>query len=237
MANSLVVAASSFKPPQNLLLKYEVEVRCRPSIEVFGEFTHSTINQEEEEVDQEATLWKDIVVGSKILQLKWNIIPRKLVPLERLFNKDDIVSKPMALKIDNQIEDYNIGSEEGPQMIRLSKGIPLQYRLRYLNLFKIYKDVFSWSYEDLKAFDTNIIQHKIPLKSGINPCKQKLRQINLLLLPSIEKEIRNLLQTKIIVPLRYFEWEANLVPFQKKRGEIRLCVDFRNLKKASLKEN
>jgi len=72
-------------------------------------------------------------------------------------------------------------------MLRLSKGIPSQYKQRYLNLFKIYKDVFSWSYEDLKAFDTNIIQHKIPLKGGVKPCKQKLRQINPLLLPSIEK--------------------------------------------------
>lgn len=56
-------------------------------------------------------------------------------------------------------------------MIKLSKRIPLQYRQRYLNLYKIYKDVFSWSYEDLKAFYTNIIQNKIPLKSGIKSCK------------------------------------------------------------------
>eukprot|EP00253_Pinus_taeda_P033457 PITA_33457 len=89
-------------------------------------------------------------------------------------------------------------------MIKLSKGIPLQYRQRYLNLFKIYKDIFSWSYEDLKAFDTNIIHHKIPLKSGIKPCKQKLRKINPLLLPSIEEEVRKMLHAKIIVPLRMY---------------------------------
>jgi len=29
----------------------------------------------------------------------------------------------------------------------------------------------------------------------------------------------------------------NLVPFRKKNGEIRLCVDFKNLNKASLKDN
>eukprot|EP00253_Pinus_taeda_P010726 PITA_10726 len=32
MADSLVVAASNFKPPQNPLLRYEVEVGCRPSL-------------------------------------------------------------------------------------------------------------------------------------------------------------------------------------------------------------
>ena len=78
-------------------------------------------------------------------------------------------------------------------MIKLSKEIPLHYKQRYLDIFKAYKYVFAWSYDDLKMFDTNIIQHKIPLKSGVKPCTQKLRQISPLLLPSIEREIRNLL--------------------------------------------
>jgi len=70
-----------------------------------------------------------------------------------------------------------------------------------VDIFKKYVDIFEWSYEDLKTYDTSIIQHKIPSKSGIKPYKQKLRQINPLLLPSIEKEVKKLLKTKIIVPL------------------------------------
>lgn len=125
MVESLLVVVSSFRPPQNSLLRYEVEVRYRLSIpnnvkhgQVFKddkqvkrfiefnwEFSHSTINQEEEEENQEATLWKDTVFGPKILQLKGNTIPCGLVPLERLFNKENIVSKTMAPEIDNQVED------------------------------------------------------------------------------------------------------------------------------------
>jgi hypothetical protein len=37
--------------------------------------------------------------------------------------------------------------------------------------------------------------------------------------------------------LRYSEWIANLVPVRKKSGEIRLCVDFRNLNRSSRKDN
>jgi len=58
-----------------------------------------------------------------------------------------------------------------------------------------------------------------------------------LLLPSIEKEVKKLLDSKIIVPHRYSDWVANLVLVGKKNGEIRLCVDFRNLNRASLKDN
>lgn len=49
--------------------------------------------------------------------------------------------------------------------------------------------------------------------------------------------MKKLLQAKIIVPLRYSDWVSNLVPVGKKNGEIRLCVDFKNLNRASLKDN
>jgi len=98
-------------------------------------------------------------------------------------------------------------------------------------------DVFAWSYEDLKLYDTNIIQHTIPIKEEENPFKQKLRRINPLLLPLIEKEVKKLFDAKIIVSLRFSKWVANLVSVRKKNGEIRLCVDFRNLNRVSLKDN
>jgi hypothetical protein len=53
----------------------------------------------------------------------------------------------------------------------------------------------------------------------------------------IEKEVKKLLDAKIIIPLRYSEWVANLFRVRKKNGEIRLCVDFRNLNRSSVKDN
>jgi hypothetical protein len=104
-------------------------------------------------------------------------------------------------------------------------------------LLKGFSDIFSWTYEDLKTYDTIIIEHKIPLKEETKPSRKKLRQINPMLLPVMEKEVKNLLDAKIIIPLRYFEWVANLVPVRKYNGEIRLCVDFQNLNRSSKKDN
>jgi len=53
----------------------------------------------------------------------------------------------------------------------------------------------------------------------------------------IEREVNKLLDAKISVPMRYSEWVANLVLVRKKNGEIRLCVDFKNLIRSSLKDN
>ena len=97
--------------------------------------------------------------------------------------------------------------------------------------------MFAWSYEDLKAYDANIIQHKIPIKEDKNPFKQKLRRINPMLLPFIEKEVKIMYDAQIIAPIRYSDWVSNLVPIRKKTREIRLCVDFRNLNKVSFEDN
>jgi hypothetical protein len=47
--------------------------------------------------------------------------------------------------------------------------------------------------------------------------------------------VRKLLDAHIIIPLRYYECVANLVPLRKKSGEIRLRVDFINLNNCSVK--
>ena len=101
---------------------------------------------------------------------------------------------------------------------------------------KQFAEVFAWEYSDLKTYVKKIIQHKIPLKKDTILFKQKLRPINPMLLPLIEKELKNL-ATKIIVPLRYCKWVANLVVVRKKSEEIRLCVDFWNLNKCGKKDN
>jgi hypothetical protein len=97
--------------------------------------------------------------------------------------------------------------------------------------------VFAWGYADLKSYDMSIIQHRILIKEDQKPFRYKLRRINPKLLPMIEKEIKKMYVAKIIVPLRFSKWVSNLVPTQKKSGEIRLCIDFQNLNKVSLKDN
>ena len=98
------------------------------------------------------------------------------------------------------IEDYNIGTEENPKMLKLSKSFFPDQKLKYVELIKEFQDVFAWSYEDLKSCDTSIIQHTIPLKKNKKPFKQKLRRINPVLRPLIEKKIKRMHDAGIIAP-------------------------------------
>ena len=100
---------------------------------------------------------KGTLGGKDIIQLKSNFIPRGLIPLEKLFDHNDVAKDPKVKPADNAIEDRNIGTKENPKIVKLSKNFPTKEKEEYVNLMKKYTYVFSWSYEDLKEYDTSII--------------------------------------------------------------------------------
>ena len=53
----------------------------------------------------------------------------------------------------------------------------------------------------------------------------------------IKAEIEKLLRAGFIKPIEHPTWLANVVPVRKKNGQIRVCVDFRDLNKACPKDD
>jgi hypothetical protein len=110
-----------------------------------------------------------------MLVLKNNQIPKGLIPLERLFDHDDILLKSTFQPQPEEVEDCDIGTKETPKLVKISKYLPPEMKRKYAKLLKQYKDVFAWSYDELRTYDTTVIEHKIPLKQGVKPFRQKLR--------------------------------------------------------------
>jgi hypothetical protein len=258
MADSLATSASNFKVPLPPKFRYDVEVKYRPSIpdnvkhwkvfeddleikrflETVEEFSEMHIDQDsvsKEKLDSGNFLSK--IAERNIMQLPNNHIPRGLVPLERIFDRNDVALKGKISEDDVDTTQCNIDTKNEPKFVRLSRSLRKEQRAEYAEILREFADVFTWTYEHIKTYDTYVIEHNIPLKMEAKPFRQKLRQINPMMFPIMEREVKKLLHAQIIVPLRYSEWVANLVLVRKKDGEIRLCVDFRNLNRISRKEN
>jgi ribonuclease HI len=138
--DSLAVAANTFKTPAIPQVKYEIEMRYRPSIpdnikywqvfeddqqikkfmEVIDEFENTHIDSDDEEESKQmiegeievTPEFSDYMVEHKVLQLKNNFIPKGMVPLEQLFDRNDVPVKPTILPKDDNTEDCNIGTEK-----------------------------------------------------------------------------------------------------------------------------
>jgi hypothetical protein len=97
--------------------------------------------------------------------------------------------------------------------------------------------VFTWNYDDLKAYDKKIFQHIIPLREAVNPVKQKVRMMNTKLKPMVKVELEKLKKDGIIYPIRHFGWLSNPMIVRKNIGEIWMCIYLRDLNKESIKDN
>ena len=91
------------------------------------------------------------------MQLKSNVIPKGLVPLEKKFDKNDVARSPKITVDEEDVEDCNICTPEDLKIIKLSKKLSPEVKERYVKLMKEFPDVFSWRYDDLKVYDTSII--------------------------------------------------------------------------------
>jgi hypothetical protein len=79
---------------------------------------------------------------------------------------------------DDDTVECNISTQEEPKFIKLSSSLAKEQRVEYTKLLREFFDLFAWTYEDLKTYDTSVIEQKIPLKEEAKPFSQKIRQIN-----------------------------------------------------------
>ena len=104
-------------------------------------------------------------------------------------------------------------------------------------LLKEYQDVFAWSYQDMPGLNTSLITHRLAIDSTVRPIKQAARNFNSEIQLQIKREIEKLLEVGFIKPCQHHVWLANIVIVRKKNGQIRICIDFRDLNKASPKDD
>jgi len=100
-------------------------------------------------------------------------------------------------------------------------------------MLKEYKNCFAWDYTEMSGLDRSIVEHRLPIKSGFQPHQWPACRCNPNILPDIKAKITKLIEAKFIRQCRYTEWISNVVPVYKKNRKLHVCVDFKNLNKAT----
>jgi len=138
---------------------------------------------------------------------------------------------------DEVVETINLGTEEDKKEVKIGTFMKGDRREELIDLLSNYKDVFAWSYQDMPGLDTSIVEHKLPLKPECPPVKQKLRRMKPEMSLKIREEVKKQFDAGFLAVARYPQWVANIVPVPKKDGKVRMCVDYRDLNRASPKDD
>jgi hypothetical protein len=89
----------------------------------------------------------------------------------------------------------------------------------------------------MPGLSRELVEHRLPIKAGFRPYKQGARNFKPEIIGRVKEQVDRLLQAGLIQPCRYANWVSNIVPVEKKNTrKIRICVDFKNLNRATPKD-
>jgi len=136
-----------------------------------------------------------------------------------------------------EVEMINLGNKGEEKKVKIGTSLIEEIRQQLYTLLKEFKDIFAWSYEDMPGLDPEIIQHRLPLKPECHPIKQRLRIMKSEVSLKIKEEVKKQFNAEFLAIAQYPQWVANVVSVPKKGGKVRMCVDYRDLNRASPKDD
>lgn len=87
------------------------------------------------------------------------------------------------------------------------------------------------------GLDSNIVEYHLSLKPECPLVKHKLRRTRPDMALKIREEVKKQFDVGFLAIFEYPQWVANIVPVLKKDDKVRICVDYRDLNKVSLKND
>ncbi|GKB92244.1 reverse transcriptase domain-containing protein, partial [Tanacetum coccineum] len=104
------------------------------------------------------------------------------------------------------------------------------------NLLQRSLDIFAWTPTDMTGIPIQIAEHKLNVRKGCQPVRQKKRgqaaESNIV----INDKVSKLVTAGIMREVHYHDWLFNPVMVKKSDNSWRMCVDFKDLNKACPKD-
>ena len=129
---------------------FEDDEQLRKFLESIDEFVEMHTDQENQndpiwimQEGEDPQEFHDKITNHRMLILKNNQILKGLIPLERLFNQDDIPSKSTLQPQLEEVEHCDIGTTGNPHLVKLSKYLSSETKNKYVEFLRKYKDVFA----------------------------------------------------------------------------------------------
>ncbi len=99
-----------------------------------------------------------------------------------------------------------------------------------------FKDVFAWTYKDLKGIPPKPTQQKIELDNTIPSAHLARYRLNPNYVTIVKQDIDKLLAIGFIEYVEEATWLSPIVVVPKKNDKLKICIDFKKLNVATKKD-
>ena len=161
------------------------------------------------------------------------------IPVDETLIRKKVKTMDVAYWTHNEqdkLQLLNLRTTDDPKLVKLNANLNPQLTTDTTSLFQEYRDVFAFSYEDLRGIPEHIATHRIKLDIAISPCHQTRYRMNPNYAKAVKEDLEKLLKAGFIELVDQATWLSPIVVVPKKNGKLRICVDFKRLNAATKKD-
>nr|GEW67208.1 reverse transcriptase domain-containing protein [Tanacetum cinerariifolium] len=178
--------------------------------------------------------------GMLKLPVKEGVITLKssrLVPLECAMVSGPERNLSATKKIVEERVKVAINLEYLEQTVMIDSTLSEEGHNKLCDLLQRNMDIFAWKPSDLTGVARHVAEHRLNIREGCLPARQKKRGQAADRNQVIQKEVGKLIEARIMKEVHYHNWLSNPMMVKKHDGSWRMCVDFKDLNKACLKDS
>lgn len=140
------------------------------------------------------------------------------------------------MTISEQLEPDTLSVEISPgKSLYINPRLDSEQQTQLIEILQKQSRAFAWEYKDMKGIQPDTCIHHIYTQENVKPIRQPQRRMNPVLKDIVKDELQKLLNANFIYPISDSKWVSPLIIVPKKNGKWRVCVDFRELNRATLR--
>ncbi|GJV38151.1 hypothetical protein Tco_1410628 [Tanacetum coccineum] len=156
----------------------------------------------------------------------------RVIPMECAMISGPNTQHPVTSQVLEEKIKVAIHPEYPEQTIAIGSTLTEKGRKELCALLRQNLDVFAWRPADMTGVPRHIAEHRLNVREGCLPIRQKKRGQAPERNKAIQEEVEKLVDARIMKEVHYHSWLSNPVMVKKHDGSWRMCVDFKDLNKA-----
>nr|GEW66626.1 reverse transcriptase domain-containing protein [Tanacetum cinerariifolium] len=155
------------------------------------------------------------------------IYSNTIIPVECRMVAKAQNSLPPREPIDTEGIKVAIHLEYSEQTVTIGESLSKKGRMKLYNLLKDKLDIFAWKPTDMTCVPRSIAEHRLNIREGCQPIRQKRRGLAPDMNKAIQEEVAKLVEAKIMKEVHYHNWISNpfMVKDNKEKDKIRAKPD------------
>ncbi|GJV67269.1 reverse transcriptase domain-containing protein [Tanacetum coccineum] len=160
----------------------------------------------------------------------------KIIPVECAMVSGPEEQPISVNKVKEERVKVAINPEHPEQTVMIGSDLTEKARVKLCNLLQRSLDIFAWTPADMTGVPRHIAEHRLNVREGCQPVRQKKRGQAAERNIAINDEVSKLVAAGIMREVHYHDWLSNPVMVKKSDNSWRMCVDFKDLNKACPKD-